>query len=127
MDLINTQLIESVFAGGGEMGGSMHAVDWTTTVLRPVEQWPQSLRTCVRIVLGSGHPMLISWGPEYTMLYNDAYCAAGVLQILPCLPPSCFEVRQNVISLPARVSLLNVFVCHNETNLQVIVNTMRIA
>ena len=73
MDLSNRQLIESVFAGGGEMGARMRAVDWSTTVLGPVEQWPQSLRACVRIVLGAGHPMLISWGPDYTMLYNDAY------------------------------------------------------
>ena len=61
MDVSKTQLIESVFAGGGEMGARMRAVDWATTVLGPVEQWPQSLRGCVRIVLGSGHPMLISW------------------------------------------------------------------
>jgi hypothetical protein len=26
--------------------------------------------------------------------------------------PSCFQVRQNVIPLPARVSLLHGFVCH---------------
>lgn len=73
MDLIKKQLIESVFAEGGEMGARMRAVDWSTTVLGPVEQWPLSLRACVRIILGSGHPMLISWGPDYTMLYNDAY------------------------------------------------------
>ena len=73
MDLSNGQLIESVFAGGGEMGERMRAVDWSTTVLGPLEQWPQSLRACVRIMLGSGIPMLISWGPDYTMLYNDAY------------------------------------------------------
>jgi hypothetical protein len=44
MDVSKTQLIESVFAGGGEMGARMRAVDWSTTVLGPVEQWPQSLR-----------------------------------------------------------------------------------
>jgi hypothetical protein len=47
MDLIKTQLIESVFAGGGEMGASMRALDWSTTILGPLEQWPQSLRACV--------------------------------------------------------------------------------
>ncbi|HVI08531.1 MAG TPA: sigma 54-interacting transcriptional regulator [Candidatus Binatia bacterium] len=73
MDLIKTQLIESVFAGGGEMGARMRALDWSTTVLGPVEQWPQSLRVCVRVMLGSGYPMLVCWGPDYTMLYNDAY------------------------------------------------------
>ena len=36
MDLGEKQLIESVFAGGGEMGARMRAVDWSATVLGPV-------------------------------------------------------------------------------------------
>jgi PAS domain S-box-containing protein len=67
-----TQLIESVLGGGGEMGERMRAFDWSTTALGPLEQWPQSLRICVRIILGSGYPMAIGWGPDYTLLYNDA-------------------------------------------------------
>src|SRR5258708_22434450 len=73
MDLSNRQLIESVFAGGGDMGARMRALDWSRTVLGPVELWPQSLRACVRVMLGSGYPMLVCWGPAYTMLYNDPY------------------------------------------------------
>jgi hypothetical protein len=38
-----------------------------------LEQWPQSLRACVGVVLGSGYPMLVCWGPAYIMLYNDPY------------------------------------------------------
>jgi PAS domain S-box-containing protein len=67
-----TQLIESVLGGGGEMGERMRAFDWSTTALGPLEQWPQSLRICVRIILGSGYPMAIGWGSDYTLLYNDA-------------------------------------------------------
>ena len=66
------QLIESVLGGGGEMGERMRAFDWSTTALGPLDEWPQSLRISVRIILGSGYPMTIYWGPEYTMLYNDA-------------------------------------------------------
>jgi hypothetical protein len=66
-------LIESVFAGGGEMGARMRAFDWSATALGPLEQWPQSLRASVRVMLGSGYPMLVCWGPAYIMLYNDAY------------------------------------------------------
>ena len=44
MDRSKTPLIESVFAGGGEMGALLRALDWSTTALGPVEQWPQSLR-----------------------------------------------------------------------------------
>jgi transcriptional regulator with GAF, ATPase, and Fis domain len=73
MDLIKTQLSESVFAGGGEMGVRMRALDWSATALGPLDHWPQSLRTCVGVMLGSGYPMLVCWGPAYTMLYNDPY------------------------------------------------------
>ena len=59
MDLSKAQLIDSVFAGGGEMGAKMRALDWSATVLGPLEQWPQSLRASVRVMLGSGYPMLV--------------------------------------------------------------------
>jgi PAS domain S-box-containing protein len=55
------------------MGALMRALDWSTTPLGPVEGWPQSLRTAVSIMLASGFPMIIFWGPEYVALYNDAY------------------------------------------------------
>jgi len=31
-------LIESVFAGGGEMGARMRELDWSSTILDPLEQ-----------------------------------------------------------------------------------------
>jgi DNA-binding NtrC family response regulator/signal transduction histidine kinase len=92
MERSQRQLIESVFAGGGDMGARMRAVDWSTTVLGPVEKWPQSLRACVRIMLGAGHPMLISWGPDYTMLYNDAYGVVVGTKHPGALGRSCREV-----------------------------------
>jgi len=73
MDPAKSQLIDSVFAGSSEMGARMRALDWSATALGPVEQWPQSLRACVGVILGSGYPMLVSWGPDYTMLFNDPY------------------------------------------------------
>ena len=72
MELSKTQLIESVFAGRGEVATQMRSLDWSTTALGPVEQWPQALRTALRIVLGSGYPMTICWGPDFALLYNDA-------------------------------------------------------
>lgn len=55
------------------MGALMRSLDWSKTPLGPVEDWPQSLRTSVSICLTSRYPMLIWWGPELVMLYNDAY------------------------------------------------------
>jgi DNA-binding NtrC family response regulator/signal transduction histidine kinase len=92
MDLSEKQLVESVFAGGGDMGERMRAVDWSTSALGPVTEWPQSLRACVRVVLGSGIPMLISWGPDFTMLYNDAYGVVVGTKHPAALGRSCREV-----------------------------------
>ena len=67
------QLIESVFTGSGETSARLRALDWSATPLGPVDQWPQALRTIVRVVLASGYPMAICWGPDFVLLYNDAY------------------------------------------------------
>jgi PAS domain S-box-containing protein len=58
---------------GGEMGALMRAYDWSATPLGPPGTWPQSLRTALRIVLNTHHPMFIWWGPELIQFYNDAY------------------------------------------------------
>jgi len=60
-------------AGGGEMGERMRAFDWSRTALGPIDSWPQSLRTTVSICLNSRFPMILWWGPELTVLYNDGY------------------------------------------------------
>jgi len=73
MNPSDRQMIESLFAGSGEMPARMRALDWSATQLGPVEQWPQTLRTSVRIVLDSACAMAICWGPDFTYLYNDGY------------------------------------------------------
>jgi signal transduction histidine kinase/DNA-binding response OmpR family regulator len=62
-----------LFAGGGEMGARMRAFDWSSTALGPVASWPQSLKTCVRVILTSRQPMFVWWGEQLINLYNDAY------------------------------------------------------
>lgn len=63
-------------AGGGDMGARIRAVDWAGTPLGPPTTWPQTLKTTVRLMLSTRHPMFIFWGPEHTCLYNDAYRAS---------------------------------------------------
>jgi PAS domain S-box-containing protein len=60
-------------AGGGEMGALMRSLDWSKTLLGPVSTWPQSLRTSVSTCLNSRFAILIWWGRDLVMLYNDAY------------------------------------------------------
>lgn len=60
-------------AGGGEMGALIRGHDWRSTPLGPPESWPAPLRTAIRLILNSGHPMYVWWGPELRCFYNDAY------------------------------------------------------
>lgn len=57
------------------MGERIRNYDWSTTPLGPPEQWQQSLKTCVRIMLTSSQPIWIGWGKELIKLYNDPYKA----------------------------------------------------
>ncbi|WP_298923286.1 PAS domain-containing protein [uncultured Ramlibacter sp.] len=60
-------------AGGGEMGALMRIRDWRLSPIGEPRNWPQSLKTAVRLLLSSGHPMFIWWGPRLVQFYNDAY------------------------------------------------------
>src|SRR6202051_153445 len=70
---INRTTSADFLAGGGEMGALTRAYDWSATPLGKPETWPQSLRTALRILLNTNHPMFIWWGPELIQFYNDAY------------------------------------------------------
>jgi len=60
-------------AGGGEMGALIRAKDWSLTTLGPPQNWPQSLRSAVSILLPSKAQIVLFWGRELITLYNDAY------------------------------------------------------
>lgn len=47
--------------------------DWATTPLGPIGSWPQVLRHLLPYMLNGLQPGIITWGPERTMIYNEAY------------------------------------------------------
>jgi PAS domain S-box-containing protein len=67
--------VPEFLSGGGEMGERIRKYDWENTQLGPIQTWPQSLRTCIRIMLTSRQPIWIGWGKELIKLYNDPYRA----------------------------------------------------
>jgi signal transduction histidine kinase len=71
----SSNVLPEFLSGGGEMGQRIRDFDWSKTALGPVNAWPQSLRTCVRIMLTSRQPIWIGWGRELIKLYNDPYIA----------------------------------------------------
>ena len=67
------EVTKTILAGGGEMGRLIRAFDWSATPLGPAHAWPQSLRSVVSLLLPSKAQIILFWGPEFTVLYNDAY------------------------------------------------------
>ncbi len=64
--------LESLSAGGG-CGRLVASRDWSSTPLGPIGMWPQSLRGATSLLLRSPVPMVMLWGEDGVMLYNDAY------------------------------------------------------
>src|ERR1700722_830059 len=56
-----------------EMAQRVFAKDWSKTSLGAVDTWPPSLALIVKVMLASGFPMCVRWGPEFVMIYNDGY------------------------------------------------------
>ena len=48
-------------------------LDWAATPLGPEETWSPTLQTTAATCLNSRFPMMLVWGPELVMLYNDGY------------------------------------------------------
>lgn len=70
---LEENLIPGFMAGGGEMGALMRTHDWWSHPLGDPRSWPQPLRTAIRLILNTGHPMYIWWGEGLFCFYNDAY------------------------------------------------------
>ncbi len=64
---------EASQAGSGTVAGLLPSVDWGSTCAGPESSWPQSLRTALSICLDSRFPIVIFWGSDLILFYNDAY------------------------------------------------------
>ncbi len=86
----------------------MRDFDWRTTPLGEPAQWPESLKTLVSILHSSNRPpMFIAWGPQRTLLYNEAYA-----DLLTTRHPHAmgrdfldvwFEIRDDMLPLVEKV------------------------
>src|ERR1700679_3875979 len=80
-----------------EMPALGGAKDWSTTPLCAREAWSPSLRLAVDIVLSSGFPMALRWGPDFVLIYNDGY------------RPILGDKHPWALGLPARVAWAEVW------------------
>jgi PAS domain S-box-containing protein len=49
--------------------------DWAATPLGPMESWPPLLRSTAALCFNAVAPLAIYWGPDFLLLYNDAWGA----------------------------------------------------
>lgn len=57
----------------GEAAALIRQFDWRNTPLGEVSSWPQSLRTATSLLIQSPVPIVMLWGEQGVMIYNDAY------------------------------------------------------
>ncbi|WP_335943961.1 PAS domain-containing protein [Pseudomonas sp. G166] len=58
---------------GSDIQSLITQLDWTRSPLGTAQDWPQSLRTAVDIMLHCPMPMALLWGPQLIHFYNDAF------------------------------------------------------
>ena len=73
ISLTNQTQALDLIAGGGVMSELIRTFNWSKTCLGPITDWQQSLRSSVNIILHSPVPMVMLWGTDGIMIYNDAY------------------------------------------------------
>ena len=57
----------------GSAGRLIATRDWSKTPIGPIETWPASLKSALGLILPSPTPVVMLWGEDGVMLYNDAY------------------------------------------------------
>ena len=70
---VSVQSSGSFPTASGDLAGLIRQFDWTRTSLGPLKSWPQSLKTVTETLLRSPVPIVLLWGEDGIMIYNDAY------------------------------------------------------
>lgn len=65
--------MREVFERAGAMATLLETHDWSSTALGPPALWPMSLRSAASICLAAKYPIAIYWGPDLTLIYNEAW------------------------------------------------------
>jgi len=59
--------------GGGELAQLIGSMDWGRTEVGPIDQWAAHTKTATSLMLRSVVPMVMLWGRDGVMVYNNAY------------------------------------------------------
>jgi len=67
-------------SAGSKLAGLIQAHDWAATELGPIDRWPHYLRNAVDLIVLSPVPMILLWGKNGIMIYNDGYAEISGLR-----------------------------------------------
>ncbi|WP_273454190.1 hybrid sensor histidine kinase/response regulator [Nevskia ramosa] len=65
----------TLHTASADLAGLIRDFDWSSTALGPIDQWPASLKTTTSTLLLSKIPIVLLWGPDGILIYNDGYAA----------------------------------------------------
>ena len=63
----------ALFAGPGEVRSHARELDWSKSPLGATTGWSPALRTMARSIFNSPFPICLWSGPQFALVYNDAY------------------------------------------------------
>lgn len=61
------------FDDAGSLRDLYASVDWAATSLGAPEGWSRTMHTALGVVLNTRFPVTLLWGPEFVLVYNEAY------------------------------------------------------
>ena len=88
--------LRELFGASGQLGRDLLAVDWAATPLGPLEQWPQSLKTIVQVLVTSRFSMWMAWEPELTRGTNVMKAVLDSVVVTPGMSGTRVELRKRV-------------------------------
>ena len=59
--------------GGAALPGQGMERPWPVFPSIKPDNWPEGMQAIADLILSSHFPMLVAWGPELRLFYNDAY------------------------------------------------------
>jgi PAS domain S-box-containing protein len=55
------------------MAARIRAFDWSSTSIGSIDHWPQSLKSITEFLIRCPTPIVLLWGEDGVMIYNDGY------------------------------------------------------
>ncbi|NYG56708.1 SpoIIE family protein phosphatase [Nocardioides perillae] len=65
-------MVDHLLRAAGGLGHAYRSVPWGSTPLGPMASWSPTLRSTLELALTTRVPVVLHWGPEHVVLYNEA-------------------------------------------------------